>query len=294
MNQDLVAGIETGGTKLLARICTLDGDPIAEGRWTTATPEQALADLLPFLTQLPDGTRLAAIGMAAFGPLIVDPASDHYGKVLATPKPGWSGSNLRSSIERQLGVPVVVDTDVNAAAIAEQRSGAGVGMASLAYITVGTGIGCGLAVDGQGLRGALHPEAGHLQLVRRAGDDIPSVCSFHPHCAEGLTSGPAVRRRLGEGRALSDDPATVELVADYLGQLGAAIVLAWSPHRIVWGGGVVTAATMVPLIEQRLVAALGGYGVGPAATQAGFCVPAALEHAGLDGAVLMARNLASA
>ena len=189
-------------------------------------------------------------------------------------------------------MPVSVDTDVNAAAIAEQQLGSGQGLGSVAYVTVGTGIGAGLAIDGRSLKGALHSEAGHLSVIRLPSDDFTSVCSFHPHCAEGLASGPAVRRRLGERRELADDPELLELVADYLGQLGAALVMAWSPHRIVWGGGVVAASQLVPHIERRLVAALGGYGVGPTVLRPGFCAPAMLENAGLEGALLAARQLA--
>ena len=291
MEKKLVAAIETGGTKILARIDSLDGEVVAERRWPTGSADQALFELLPFLTNLPTDCQLVGIGMAAFGPLIVDPASPDYGQMLATPKPGWTGTNLRGTLAERLGVPVAVDTDVNAAAIAEQRLGAGQGLPSVAYVTVGTGIGAGLAIEGRSLKGALHSEAGHLPILRLSGDDFTSVCSFHPHCAEGLASGPAIRRRLGEGRDLADDPATLELVADYLGQLGAALVMAWSPHRIVWGGGVVAASQLVPHIERRLVAALGGYGAGPAVTQPGFCAPAALENAGLEGALLMAQRL---
>jgi fructokinase len=292
MSRELVAGIETGGTKILARISSLDGEVVTQGRWETGTANEALSDLLPFLTDLPADSRLVAIGMAAFGPLIVDPASPDFGTMLATTKPGWTGSNLRGSLEAKLGVPVVVDTDVNAAAIAEQRLGAGKGLASVAYVTVGTGIGAGLAIEGRSLKGALHSEAGHLPVIRLPGDDFTSVCSFHPHCAEGLASGPAVRQRLGEGRDLTEDPATFELVTDYLGQVGASLVMTWSPHRIVWGGGVVAASQLVPHIERRLVAALGGYGAGPAVMQPGFSAPAMLENAGLEGAILMARQLA--
>lgn len=291
MGRELVAGIETGGTKILASIRSRDGEVVAQGRWNTGSADEAVAELLPFLSNVPPDCRLAGIGVAAFGPLIVDPASPDYGKMLATPKPGWTDRNLPGSLAERLGAPVAVDTDVNAAAIAEQRLGAGRGLASVAYVTVGTGIGAGLAIEGCSLKGALHSEAGHLSLIRLPGDDFPSVCSFHAHCAEGLASGPAIRRRLGEGRDLADDPATLELVADYLGQLGAALVMAWSPHRIVWGGGVIAASQLVPHIERRLVAALGGYGAGPAVTQPGFCAPAALENAGLEGALLMAQQL---
>ncbi len=291
MNKKLVAAIETGGTKILARICALDGAVVAEGRWETGSADQAMSDLLTFLPNLPADCRLSAIGVAAFGPLIVDQASPDYGQMLATPKRGWSGTNLRSALAERLAVPVAIDTDVNAAAIAEQRLGAGQGLPSVAYVTVGTGIGAGLAIEGRSLKGALHSEAGHLSVIRLSGDDFTSVCSFHPHCAEGLASGPAIRRRLGEGRDLADDPATLDLVADYLGQLGAALVMAWSPHRIVWGGGVVAASKLVPHIERRLVAALGGYGAGAAVCQPGFCAPAALEDSGLEGALLMAQRL---
>ena len=93
-------------------------------------------------------------------------------------------------LQARLGVPVAADTDVNAAAIAEQQLGAGEGLPSVAYVTVGTGIGAGLSIDGRSLKGAMHPEAGHLRLVRRKGDESPSACPFHDDCAEGLAAGP--------------------------------------------------------------------------------------------------------
>lgn len=293
MGRDLIAGVETGGTKILARVCLADGGAtVAEQRWETGAAEQAAADLGAFLTALPAADRLAAVSMAAFGPLIIDPASPDYGRMLATPKPGWAGSNLRAALQERIGVPVGVDTDVNAAAIAEQRIGAGGGLPTIAYVTVGTGIGAGLAISGHSLKGALHPEAGHLRLVRRPDDNVPSACPFHDDCAEGLVAGPALRRRLGEGRELAQESAVMELVAGYLGQLAASLVLAWSPHRIVWGGGVIAAAPIIPLIRAQARLALGGYGVGEAIEQPDFCVPAALDAAGLEGALLLARELA--
>jgi fructokinase len=292
MTRTLIAGIETGGTKIIARIVEADtGDVVAEGKWPTADADRAVSDLSQFLTPR-HASGLAAIGMAAFGPLVVDSSSPDYGMVLPTPKPGWTGANIRSALQERLGIPVAVDTDVNAAAIAEQRMGAGVGVPSVAYVTVGTGIGAGLAADGRTLKGAMHPEAGHLRLVRLGGDDLPSGCPYHDDCAEGLVAGPAIRGRLGERSDLSEAPELVELVEHYLGQLAAALVLAWSPHRIIWGGGVIQAAPMLDRIETEMRVALGGYGVGPAAGETGFCVPATLEHAGLEGAILMAKELA--
>lgn len=290
MGEQLIAGIETGGTKILARITGLDGAVVANGRWSTTTAETALQDLAEFFTSKLEGARLAAIGLAAFGPLVTNPKSPDYGLTLATPKPGWSGFNLRAGLSERFGVPAFVDSDVNAAALAEQAIGAGEGVPSVAYVTVGTGIGAGLAIDGKTLTGVMHPEAGHLPLNRQRGDDAPSVCPFHENCAEGLASGPALRQRLGEGRELSDDPFVEALVVQYLGQLAASLVLAWSPHRIVWGGGAISEADLTAGIAVALRAALNGYGVGSAVERSDFCVPAALQDAGLEGALIMARQ----
>lgn len=290
MGAQFIAGIETGGTKILARIAGLDGTVVANGRWSTTTAEAALQDLTEFLTLKIGDARLVAIGLAAFGPLVTDPESVDYGLALATPKPGWSGFNLRAALAARFGVPTIVDSDVNGAALAEQAIGAGEGLPSVAYVTVGTGIGAGLAIKGRTLTGVMHPEAGHLPLIRHHRDDVPSVCRFHENCAEGLVSGPALRQRLGEGRELLDDPHVRDLAIQYLGQLAASLVLSWSPHRIVWGGGAISKAGLTQGIEETMRAALNGYGVGSAVEQSGFCVPAALKDAGLEGALIMARK----
>ncbi|QDX24930.1 ROK family protein [Sphingomonas suaedae] len=284
MPNPIYLAIETGGTKLLARLVRGNAT-LAEGRWPTTTPGEAIAALLAFV----EGVPVAAVGIAAFGPIVVDPAAANHGEVLATPKPGWTGANLRAALARQLGVSVTVDTDVNAAALAEAAIGAGRGCASVAYVTVGTGIGAGLARDGRTLGGALHPEMGHVPVLRVAGDDAPSSCPFHPSCVEGLAAGPAVQRRLN-GAALQDQPETFAAVADYLGQLFATIVLAWSPHRIVAGGGVLGVPGLRARAAERMLAALGGYGVGAAAGSSEFIAAPALENAGLEGALLLARR----
>ena len=79
MSEQLIAGIETGGTKILARIADADGKVVANGRWPTSTSEAALQDLVEFVSCSTGGARLAAIGMAAFGPLVTDHASPDYG-----------------------------------------------------------------------------------------------------------------------------------------------------------------------------------------------------------------------
>lgn len=293
MSDPVFAAIETGGTKILARIVDSAGRVLVDGRWPTTTPAAAFGDLVTFIAQaVPAGGRLGGIGIAAFGPLVRDELSSDYGRILNTPKPGWTGSNLRAALAGRFTVPVRIDTDVNAAARAEWQRGAGRGVRCLAYVTVGTGIGGGLVVDGRPLQGALHPEIGHIRLARRADDQAQSVCPFHENCVEGLASGPAIARRLSVDRALADDPAVLDLATAYLGDLAATLVLAWSPERIVWGGGVMATPQMLERLRSALSEALSGYGVGEAVNTADFCVRAALEDSGLEGALLMAREFA--
>lgn len=185
---------------------------------------------------------------------------------------------------------MAVDSDVNVAAIAEQALGAGKGLRSVAYVTVGTGIGAGLAVAGHALVGALHPEAGHVRMIRAPGDDMPSACHFHDDCIEGLAAGPALARRLSGTDKLADAPDVAALVAGYLGQLLSTIVLMWTPQRIVVGGGIMSTPGLLDAAADAMRGTLGGYGVGPLASSDNFVVPATLKDAGLEGALLMARR----
>lgn len=290
MTENLFLGIETGGTKILAKLEGKEGI-VATGRWPTTTADDALESILDWIAaNLPAGAQLAAAGVAAFGPLIIDPMALDYGLQLATPKPGWAGSNLRSTLAARLSVPVRVDTDVNAAARAELVRGAETGITSLAYLTIGTGIGAGLANRDGTLSGALHPELGHLRLVRAPGDTMQSACPFHADCAEGLAAGPALKCRLTAGETLETRPDLRSLTASYIAQLCAAMVLAWSPHRIVIGGGVGTAPGLLAEVRTAFTAELGDYGVGPAAHALDFLSPPAFADAGIEGALLMARD----
>jgi fructokinase len=283
-------GVETGGTKILARIVGPDGRVVADGRWPTSTPQAALEVISGFVETSCGMEGLESAGIAAFGPLMLHPAAD-AGRMLSTPKPGWAGSNLRRMLEDRLHIPIAIDTDVNAAARAEHAIGAGRGLDSLAYVTVGTGIGGGLSMACGTLKGALHPEIGHIRLHRAAGDMAPSQCRFHGDCAEGLAAGPAVGGRLAGDLLCARDDVR-DLVADYLAQLVAALVLSWSPHRVAFGGGVAGAPGMIDAIRKAFPDKLADYGVGEAAVADDFIVPAQLCDAGLEGALLLAADAA--
>jgi len=293
LTQEAYLAVETGGTKIVCRLTDVDGRVLTDVRLPTGRPEDALVALIGAVHQptLSD-VRIAGIGLASFGPVVVDPAAPDFGMIRETPKPGWSGFNLGRALSRALEAPVAIDTDVNAAALAEQALGAGRGFDAVAYVTVGTGVGGGLALAGRALRGGLHPEIGHIRIRRRPDDRQPSACPFHDDCVEGLTAGPALGLRLA-GRSLEEASEVRDLVVDYLGQLCAILLLAWSPQRVVMGGGVMSVGGLIPEIERRIRADLNGYGALWVAEADGYLAPAELEHAGLEGALLMARHAAA-
>lgn len=282
--------VETGGTKTVCRIVDDLGRVRHQARLPTTTPEALTAGILSHTREAcRDGARVLGIGIASFGPVVLDPLSPELGRMLETPKIGWAGSNLAQTLSQALDAPVAVDTDVNAAALAEQASGAGRGLHTISYVTVGTGIGGGLAMSGQTLKGAIHPEVGHLPMRRAPEDRRASVCSFHDNCAEGLASGPAIARAL-RGRSLQDAPDVQMLLVNYLGQLCAMLLSAWSPQRIILGGGVVTGLGQLDRIHERMCSELNGYGVLSRHTGRPDLRLAELEHSGLEGALILARG----
>lgn len=297
-----IAAIEAGGTKTIAALCDAEGTPLEQARIATRDPQGTLADVRDFLeaAQARHGAAQAA-GLASFGPLALDPQAADFAHLRRTPKPGWSGADLRAMLPEGLrGAPFGIDTDVNAAALAEQRHGAGRGLASLAYVTVGTGIGVGLVLDGRPVRGLLHPEAGHLWPRRADDDPFAGACPFHGDCFEGLASGPAIQARWGAGLdALPPDHRAFALQADYLGQLAAQILLLASPQRLVFGGGVMAQATLLPKVRARTRHWLGDYLDAPALAVHGdgrdgleslIVAPGLGTHSGLRGAFELGRD----
>ena len=158
------------------------------------------------------------------------------------PKPGWRSIRIAGRLAEALDVPVAFDTDVNGAALAEGRWGAGRNLEDFAYITVGTGVGVGLVANGRLVHGFAHPELGHIRIARKPGDDWRGICAFHGDCVEGLASGQAIAARAGmPAHQIPVDHPTWEFAAHALSQLLHTLVLATAPRRILVGGGVVEA-----------------------------------------------------
>jgi fructokinase len=232
------------------------------------------------------------LGIACFGPLQLRPDAADYGSLLATPKPGWSGARVLAPLQDALDIPVAIDTDVGSAARGELQVGAGRGLHSLAYVTVGTGIGGAVAPAPAETR-LLHAEMGHL-LVRRDERDsgFPGVCPFHGDCLEGLASGPAVRARWGCDFSALDlaHPGRV-IIAGYIAQLVAAIALLHAPECIALGGGVMSDGTLLPMVRDQTLAVLGGYLPflnDPAQARAVIRAPELGADSAISGALLMA------
>ena len=283
----LFGGIELGGTKTVLAIGTGSGKIIARRTVPTRAPEAVIADAATFFAE--GGYRLSALGVGAFGPIVIDRKAADYGQLCETNKPGWSGFRLTDALEQAIGLPVQLVTDVGAAGIGEARLGALRGQDIGIYLTVGTGIGGAIIVGGKVLPALLHPEMGHIALERVPGDTAPSTCNFHDNCAEGLAAGPAVAARFGKSldHFAPDDPEFL-MIADYLGQMCCHLVLTLSPQRIVLGGGVGGAPGIVPAAHRAMVRHLGRYGPVAVTDDAFLTTPALGQDAGITGALVCA------
>jgi fructokinase len=255
----VVGGVETGGTKVLCAVGTGADDIHAQLRIPTGEPGETLARAVAFFRE--QATPVAAIGIASFGPIDLDPRSPTFGFITTTPKPGWAHTDVAGPFRAALGVPVGFDTDVNGAALGEHRWGAARDVDPFVYVTVGTGIGGGGVVNGRLLHGLVHPEMGHLRLPHdRGADPFPGSCPYHGDCLDGLASGRALRERWGvPAETLPPEHPAWALEAEYLALGLVSVIGVLSPRRIVIGGGVMQQRQLLPRVRRRAVELLAGY-----------------------------------
>jgi fructokinase len=260
-SNDIFAGVELGGTKCVAILARGPDDVLARETVPTTSPEETLGRIEEILTNWRSEHGFAALGIASFGPINLDEDSAGHGEITSTPKPGWRGTQVRDRLARATAVPTAFDTDVNGAALAEMRWGSGRGFDDFAYVTVGTGVGVGLIVNGKPTRGFAHCELGHIRVARLPGDEFAGSCPYHGDCVEGLAAGPSLEARAGDrvSQLEPDDPVW-DSVAWTLAQLCHAIVCAAAPRAIAIGGGVVgNQPHLLRRIEPMLVDSLNGY-----------------------------------
>lgn len=237
-DEPLIAGVELGGTKAVA-ILAHGSEIIQQKLFPTTSPSVTLAALHSQLSEWRGQHSVAALGIAAFGPVQVNRASENYGCLLKTPKPGWSQTDIGRALTTGFDWPWRLDTDVNAAALAEMAWGAAKGIDDYCYLTIGTGVGGGFVSGGVLHHGALHPEVGHLALRRAPDDSFEGICPFHSDCVEGLISGPAIRSRFNcDPQTVDDDDPRWAFVLHDLTELLVSITYTISPQKILIGGGV--------------------------------------------------------
>jgi glucokinase len=314
-----VLGVDVGGTKVAVGLVDHNGRILAQGRkpmvanGTAEAGLQAVADAIDSLTSsLPGGIH--SIGICAPGPL--DPKS---GVVLNPPNlPCWRNFPLAEKIRSMYQVPVRVDNDANAAALAETRWGAARGFRYVFYATIGTGIGSGIVFDGRIYHGSTGSagEGGHVSIDYRG-----PVCNCGKRgCIEILAAGPAIGARartrlsskssrslilelakgdvsavtselVGQAYTAGDPVArevlqeTVEILTPWLGN----IVDLLDPDVLVMGGGV--AAMLQPFFDE-IKKRLPDWCVNPRASE----IPLLMAHYGADagiagGAALCSENL---
>ncbi len=271
-------GVEAGGTKWVCGIGTGPDDLHALATFPTTTPAETLERAAAFFHQ---NGGVSAVGVGSFGPVDLQ-----AGRITTTPKPGWANTDVVATLNDALGVPVAFDTDVNAAALGEQRWGAAVGLDTFCYFTVGTGIGGGVMAGGRLVHGLHHPEVGHMLIPHdRDRDPFAGACPFHGDCFEGLASGSAIHERWGKpGEELGDEAAVWELEAEYLALGVANVVFTISPQRVILGGGVMKQPSLLPLVRTRTTELLAGYVSTPE-----LVLPALGDRAGVLGAIELAR-----
>jgi fructokinase len=261
-SKPLLGGVELGGTKCVCLIGTGPDDIRVRG--SVPTGNDPLATMIRIEEILRDGMAvhgpIRALGIASFGPLDLSRQSPTYGCITSTGKPGWRDTPVAAPLAHAFEVPVGFDTDVNGAALAEGRWGAAKGFADFAYVTVGTGVGVGLMVNGCLAHGFGHPELGHMRIARRRGDNWKGTCAFHGDCVEGLASGVAIAARAGvPADQLSADSPIWAPVVHALAQLLHTLVLATAPRRILIGGGVVhERPQLLDQLRGQLIASLHG------------------------------------
>ena len=209
-----VIGIDLGGTKTAGLI--LDGERALRGyRISTdaSSQENVMEGLLKVCSRLREDAVRSGIAIEAVGLGIAGFVDYERGVVTEAPNHPLREARVRDILEEDSGLPIFVDNDANTAALAEARMGAGRGVRYLVHLTLGTGIGGGIVIDGSIYRGALGTaaELGHM-IIR---EDGPACNCGARGCLEALVSGVAIYRRVEELAALGHaSPLVWDFLAD--------------------------------------------------------------------------------
>ncbi len=251
-----LGALEAGGTKMVCAIGDETGRIFEQVSIPTQTPDVTMPKLIEYFKE----RGVEALGVACFGPIELDRNSPQYGCITSTPKLAWRNYNIVGGLADALQCPIGFDTDVNGSVLGEVTFGQAKGKNCVIYLTIGTGVGGGIYIDGRLLHGMVHPEAGHVLIRKRSDDTYEGKCPYHKTCLEGMAGGPAIEERWGRKAAeLADRTEVWDLEADYIAQALTGYILTLSPEMIILGGGVMHQEQLFPLIRQKVTQLLGGY-----------------------------------
>ena len=284
-----LGALEAGGTKMVCAIGDESGKIYEQVSIPTETPEITMPRLISYFEE----RKIEALGIGCFGPIDPDKKSETYGYITSTPKLAWADYNIVGTMEKSLMIPVGFDTDVNGSVLGEVTFGQAKGKKCVVYVTIGTGVGAGIYIEGKLLHGMLHPEAGHILLTQRQDDTYEGTCPYHKTCLEGLAAGPAIEERWGKRAAdLKDDERVWDLEAYYIAQALVDYILILSPQMIILGGGVMHQEQLFPKIRSYVKKMMNGYiKTKEMADLDHYIVPASLhDDQGIMGALELGRR----
>lgn len=251
-----LGALEAGGTKMVCAIGDETGKIFEQVSIPTETPEVTMPKLIDFFKE----RNVDALGIGCFGPISLNKNAADYGCITSTPKLPWRNYNIVGVFADALHCPIGFDTDVNGSVLGEVTFGQAKGKSCVIYLTIGTGVGGGIYIDGRLLHGMVHPEAGHVLIRKRSDDSYEGKCPYHKTCLEGLAAGPAIEERWGKKAVeLAGRTEVWELEADYIAQALVGYILTLSPEMIILGGGVMHQEQLFPLIRTKVSELLGGY-----------------------------------
>lgn len=283
----VLGALEAGGTKMVCAIGNEQGQVLERTSIPTVSPKETMPRMIDFFR----GHNVEALGIGCFGPINPVKGTATYGCITSTPKLAWQNYNIVGAFEEALNCPVGFDTDVNASMLGEVTFGAARGLDSCIYVTIGTGVGVGVYVNGGLLHGMMHPEAGHILLQRHPADTYAGKCPFHGNCLEGMAAGPAIEERWGaKGTELSGRREVWELEAYYIAQACVNYTLAYAPRRIILGGGVMHQEQLFSMIRRQYRELMADYVDAPELKDLdSYIVPCSLEdNQGVMGCLQLA------
>jgi len=301
----LTVGIDIGGTKIAGGVVDADGAIVEKVRVDTPTDTRVLADaVVDMAKHLAAAHEVDAVGVAAAGFISKDRST-----VIHAPNIDWQDEPLRDMLRERIGLPVTIENDANAAGWAEYRFGAGRGCRDMVMLTLGTGVGGAIVVDGELFRGGhgIAAELGHTRFIR---DGLLCGCGQNG-CLEQYASGRALQRTANEiadgggigaalaalraekgtipGPAISrlvlaGDPGAVEAlrrVATALGEACGGFQAVLDPEVYVIGGGVAQLGEdLLHPVRLAYETSLPGFGDRPVAE---FAIAQLVNDAGVIG-----------